>query len=138
MGSGKSRKTHSSRKGTRVNKQGVRKVFRARHIDQVWEDVRREGSEVHNGSVGPLGTTSRAELDEDVPAHGKFFCLPCSRYFISEAALSTHQATKPHKRRCQALQGAKPHNQMDADWAGGMGPPDNGPATMAAATMTMG
>ena len=31
-----------------------------------------------------------------------------------------------HKRRVKELMGAKPHAQADADWAGGMGRPDNG------------
>lgn len=35
MGSGKSRKTGAGKKGTALNKRGVRKKFRARHIDQV-------------------------------------------------------------------------------------------------------
>lgn len=67
------------------------------------------------------------ELDEDIPGHGKHYCLPCSRYFVSKTALDTHLKTKPHKRRCKELEGDRPHNQADADWAGGMGAPDNGP-----------
>jgi len=68
----------------------------------------------------------RAELDEDLPAHGKHYCTACSRYFMSEEALGTHTKSKPHKKRVKALLGAKPHNQADADWAGGMGAADNG------------
>ena len=89
MGAGKSRKTHSGRKGTKLNKQGVRKIFGARHIDQVWfawwacvlgrerdpclahvprlvvmsrqvwEDFRKEDAAVHNGAVGPVGTSDK-------------------------------------------------------------------------------
>jgi len=68
----------------------------------------------------------RVELDEDVPAHGQHYCISCSRYFVSNDALVKHTATKLHKRRVKALLGDKPHNQMDADLAGGMGRPDNG------------
>ena len=40
MGSaGKSKKTGSSRKGASLHKRGVRKKFRARHIDQVWSCI---------------------------------------------------------------------------------------------------
>ena len=118
---------------------------------------------VHDGKVGPMGTTARCawaprhppalasvawrftpqaaalrltrprllhrcrvELDEDVPGHGKNFCVTCSRYFVSPAALGTHGKTKEHRRRIKNLEGPKPHNQGDADWAGGMGAPDNG------------
>lgn len=35
MASGKSKKTGSNRKGASLHKRGVRKKFRARHIDQV-------------------------------------------------------------------------------------------------------
>ncbi|KAK9830430.1 hypothetical protein WJX72_011735 [[Myrmecia] bisecta] len=115
VGSSKCKKTH---------KQQLRGIFAARHIDQVWEDVRKEV--VHDGKQGPLGTTSKAALDEDLPAHGKFYCVPCSRYFISAAAQTEHARTKPHKRRIKALKGAKPHDQKDADWAAGMGVADNG------------
>lgn len=78
-------------------------------------------------------TLRRAELDEDLPAHGKHYCIACSRYFVTEAALGTHLTTKPHKKRIKELSGAKPHNQTDADWAGGMGAPDNGQASRMAA-----
>lgn len=98
MPSGKSKKTHSKGRKTKLHKRGVRKIFSARHIDQVsggllclgsqgsasscllfttlhpdcchtavfvalpesqvWEDVRKaEG--VHDGKVGPLGTTDK-------------------------------------------------------------------------------
>lgn len=125
MGSGNSRKTGTPSRKTKIAKQASRSKFRARHIDQVWEDVRKvEG--VHDGKVGPLGTTDRAELDEDLPAHGQHFCIACSRYFISTVALATHLTTKPHRRKVKLLAGAKPHNQGDAEWAAGMGAPDNG------------
>jgi bud site selection protein 20 len=59
---------------------------------------------------------------------GQHFCVPCSRYFTTQAALCTHQKSKPHKRRVKALSGDRPHNQADAEWAAGVGAPDNGPA----------
>ncbi|EIE27184.1 hypothetical protein COCSUDRAFT_45766 [Coccomyxa subellipsoidea C-169] len=98
----------------------------------VWEDVRKEQEAVVTFSadgkerLGPLGTTSRAVLDEDIPAGGAFYCTPCSRYFLSDHALSEHSRTKPHKRRLKELGGARPHNQRDAELAAGMGAPDNG------------
>jgi bud site selection protein 20 len=51
-----------------------------------------------------------------------------SRYFSNAAALSTHEKTKPHRRRTKLLlASARPHNQVDAEVAAGMGRPDNGP-----------
>ena len=119
----------------------------------MWEDVRKPQG-VHDAKHGPLGTTDRYEkgkgnkrcrrsfskhrfsfqiyriaLDDDLPAQGQHYCTPCAKYFVTESALSTHEKTKPHKRRCKALLGAQPHNQVDADWAGGMGAADNGQVT---------
>lgn len=46
-------------KHKKFHKQLVRGKFEERHIDQVWEDVRKAPSEVVSGKAGPLGTTSR-------------------------------------------------------------------------------
>lgn len=85
------------------------------------------------------------ELDEDLPGEGKHFCITCSKYFINNAGLLSHQKSKPHKRRMALLldhkkAGTKPHDKADAEAAGGIGPVDNGPrlrapvAAMAMAT----
>mmetsp|Transcript_8972 Transcript_8972/g.19201 ORF Transcript_8972/g.19201 Transcript_8972/m.19201 type:complete len:141 (+) Transcript_8972:54-476(+) len=129
MGGGPSRKVGSSRKqGKKPHKQLSRGKFEARHIDQVWEDVRKPANAVHvPGKSGPKGTTANVELDEDTPGYGKHYCVPCSRYFQNAQALVDHEATKPHKRRVKLLVNTpRPHNQKDADAAGGMGAPDNG------------
>ena len=59
MGSaGRSKKTGSSSKGgSALHKRGVRKKFRARHIDQVWEDVRKPKEVVVTQTHGPIGTS---------------------------------------------------------------------------------
>lgn len=61
MGGGPSRKTHSNKKHQQnFNKRLLRSKFEARHIDQVWEDVRKPAAEVHiPGKSGPQGTTAR-------------------------------------------------------------------------------
>eukprot|EP01025_Chloroclados_australasicus_P062458 TRINITY_DN8205_c0_g1_i6.p2 TRINITY_DN8205_c0_g1~~TRINITY_DN8205_c0_g1_i6.p2 ORF type:complete len:151 (+),score=17.15 TRINITY_DN8205_c0_g1_i6:45-455(+) len=123
MGSGNRRKPQ---------KRAVRGKFIERHIDQVFDDFEKPSEDVHDGKQGPQGTTSRVELDEDLPGHGKHYCIPCSKYFISENALETHQKSKPHKRRLGELvkvqsSGEKPHTARDAERAAGMGAPDNGP-----------
>lgn len=49
-------KSHKENK----NKRFLRKKFQARHIDQVWEDVRKPAAEVHKpGKTGPMGTTAK-------------------------------------------------------------------------------
>ncbi|KAL3152205.1 hypothetical protein ABBQ32_001292 [Trebouxia sp. C0010 RCD-2024] len=116
VGSSKSKKTH---------KQGLRAQFESRHLDQIWEDVRKAVI-VHDGKTAPVGTTDRATLDEDLPASGQHYCIPCSRYFVSQQVLLEHESTKPHKRRVKSLFGAKPHTKKDAVKAAGMGAPDNG------------
>ena len=84
----------------------------------------------HIGKSYPLfSCLYRTALDDDLPAQGQHYCTPCAKYFVSANALGDHVKTKPHKRRCKALMGAKPHNQIDADWAAGMGAPDNGQST---------
>ncbi|MEW5319986.1 MAG: hypothetical protein WDW38_011094 [Sanguina aurantia] len=126
--------THSSHKHKKYNKQLLRAEFEQRHIDQVWEDVRKPTTDVINSASGPKGTTARSVLDEDVPGYGKFYCVPCSRYFQSQVAHDDHDKTRPHKRRLKLLTTtARPHNQQDADIASGMGAADNGPRLRSAA-----
>lgn len=84
---------------------------------------------VSNVSKSLLWIHCRGELDEDVPGRGKFYCTSCSRYFVSERAQADHERTKMHKKRVKELQGPRPHSQSDADWAGGLGPADNGVGT---------
>lgn len=147
MPSGKCKRTGAGKRTSKITKRAVRKAFNLRHIDQVraltypcqreqpptgtpapslqvWNDVRQDG--VHGTKFGPLGTIDRVELDQDLPAHGKHYCIACARYFISEVALADHGKTKAHKKRVKELTGAKPHSQADAEWAAGMGRPDNG------------
>ena len=52
IGSSKSRKTH---------KQQLRAQFESRHLDQIWEDVRKAVT-VHDGRTAPVGTTDRYEF----------------------------------------------------------------------------
>lgn len=48
-----------TKKGGAVAKRVTRKKFLERHLDQVWEDVRKAPQEVHvPGKSGPLGTTA--------------------------------------------------------------------------------
>ena len=84
-----------------------------------------------SAAVAELIACCRAPLDADVPGAGRHFCLSCSKYFVSEAALASHQRGKPHKRRLSQLlklrtAGMQPHSAADAEKAGGLGGTDNG------------
>ncbi|GFH25673.1 zinc finger protein [Haematococcus lacustris] len=120
MGGGPSRKVGSNKKHQQnPNKRLTRRKFQARHIDQVWEDVRKPVADVHQpGKTGPQGTTAHALLDEDVPGHGRHYCVPCARVKM-------------------LMTSARPHRQADADTAGNMGAPDNGPRLRSTAAAAM-
>eukprot|EP00210_Caulerpa_lentillifera_P006761 g6461.t1 len=113
--------------GNKINKQRRRKEFERRHVDQLWKDVHRPISDVINTMTGPVGTTDKVELDEDIPGHGQYYCVPCSRYFVSSLALHKHEQSKLHKKRVKLLtHRLQPHDQREAEWAAGKGKPDNG------------
>ncbi|KAF7148559.1 hypothetical protein RHSIM_Rhsim03G0091200 [Rhododendron simsii] len=69
-------------------------------------------------------------VDEDLPGMGQYYCLHCDRYFASVAVRDEHFKTKRHRKRVKQMMGPKPHTQLDADLAAGMGMPDNGPKLM--------
>ncbi len=49
----------SHKQGKKPHKQHLRTKFLNRHVDQVWEDIRKPKAEVHQpGKSGPLGTTN--------------------------------------------------------------------------------
>ena len=52
------RKVGGDKKTRKSFKQGLRATFQLRHIDQVWEDVRKPAAEVHTARAGPQGTTA--------------------------------------------------------------------------------
>ncbi|XP_061964370.1 uncharacterized protein LOC133688775 [Populus nigra] len=65
-------------------------------------------------------------LDEDLPGMGQYYCLHCDRYFANVTVRDEHFKTKRHKKRVKQMMGPAPHTQLDAEWAAGMGAPDNG------------
>lgn len=61
-------------------------------LDQIYEDMKNpEKANIKEGDV-------------DVAGFGKHYCIPCARYFVSEESLTTHQGTKPHKRRLRLFE----------------------------------
>ncbi|KAM3187682.1 hypothetical protein ACTXT7_001795 [Hymenolepis weldensis] len=87
--------------------------YRTRDLDQIYKDKQPENI---NRRI-----KEATEIDEDKPALGQNYCLPCDKYFCEEKALQAHLKQKPHKRRLKALE-TEPHSQQIADWAAGVGP----------------
>jgi len=76
---------------------------RTKDIDQIFDEF--------HGKI-----KSQQEIvgkDEDLPGQGDFFCIACSRYFISQKVLEEHNITRPHKRRVAKLKKEKPYTGPD-------------------------
>jgi len=43
------------------------------------------------------------EISEDKPGLGQYYCVWCSKYYINENSLTSHQKSKEHKKRIRAL-----------------------------------
>lgn len=56
---------------------------------------------------------------EDVTGGGEFWCVPCSRPFISEAVMKEHERGKPHKKRIKEV-AEEQYTQKEADAGAGM------------------
>jgi len=89
--------------------------MRGADLDQVYEDIKPENA------VKLLNQPP----DEDLPGLGQFLCVACARYFIDAHTLAEHEKTKKHRMRVKELK-VKPYSIAEAEWAAGMGPPDNG------------
>mmetsp|Transcript_11588 Transcript_11588/g.42373 ORF Transcript_11588/g.42373 Transcript_11588/m.42373 type:complete len:138 (+) Transcript_11588:189-602(+) len=118
---------NNKKKGTRSqkcdHKAMKRSKFLHKHIDVVFDEYHAEKQRELRGEDPPP-----RQLDEDLPGLGQFYCSVTARYFETADALEKHKRTKHYKRTLKKLRdGPRPHNQLDADMAAGMGAPDNGP-----------
>jgi bud site selection protein 20 len=59
MGAPGKRKVGGNSKTRKWHKQLIRGKFEERHVDQVWEDIRKPPKLVHDGKTGPQGTTAK-------------------------------------------------------------------------------
>ncbi|XP_015898424.3 uncharacterized protein LOC107431907 [Ziziphus jujuba] len=96
-----------------------RAKFLVKGDDMVYDELRKTDEE-----------RKSLPLDEDLPGMGQYYCIHCDRYFANVAVRDEHFKTKRHKKRLKQMMGPAPHTQLDADLAGGMGMPDNGPKLM--------
>ncbi|XP_031247674.1 zinc finger protein 593-like [Pistacia vera] len=109
----KVKKRRYSHKTARLTK------FLRKGDDAVYDELQKRDSEKN-----PL------PFDEDLPGMGQYYCFHCDRYFADLSTRDEHFKTKRHKKRLKEMMGTKPHTQLDADLAAGMGMPDNGPKLM--------
>lgn len=117
-GGQKKRYSHKRARLTKFNKKGE---------DMVYDELKKARA------AGVAAAAGAGAPDEDLPGMGLHYCLHCDRHFASEAVKAEHCKTKLHRKKVKAMQGAPPHSQLEADLAGGMGPPDNGPRLRAPA-----
>eukprot|EP00245_Coleochaete_scutata_P010139 TRINITY_DN3501_c0_g1_i1.p2 TRINITY_DN3501_c0_g1~~TRINITY_DN3501_c0_g1_i1.p2 ORF type:complete len:129 (-),score=22.87 TRINITY_DN3501_c0_g1_i1:536-922(-) len=106
-GGQKKKYSHKSARRTKFEKKGD---------DMVYTELR-----------APETVKKTDTYDEDLPGMGQYYCLHCDRHFVSEVVKGEHLKTKMHRKRVKLMEGVPPHSQLDADLAGGMGRPDNGP-----------
>ncbi|XP_014771291.1 zinc finger protein 593 [Octopus bimaculoides] len=108
--------THTSKKGFHKNKSACtfKKKWKTkrygRDVDQIHDDMKPAvASKLLNQAV-----------NYDLPGAAQFYCLHCSKYFISNFAMKEHFRGKPHKRRIKELK-TEPYSQAEAERAAGMG-----------------
>eukprot|EP00270_Netrium_digitus_P001800 TRINITY_DN11_c0_g4_i3.p1 TRINITY_DN11_c0_g4~~TRINITY_DN11_c0_g4_i3.p1 ORF type:complete len:304 (-),score=81.43 TRINITY_DN11_c0_g4_i3:120-1031(-) len=126
-----------------LHKSARREKFLKKGDDMVYDELANKNSgaaaTVENNAQGDTGPSaasapspsppapSAMPLNEDLPGMGQWYCLHCDRYFANAAIRDEHYKTKLHKKRVKLMKGPRPHSQLDAEMAAGMGPPDNGP-----------
>ena len=82
---------------------------RRRDVDQIQDDLALEVE---------TGTKFTVEIDDDLPGRGQFYCTFCARHFADQATLTTHEASKDHKRRLKDVKQVK-YTQEEADRGAG-------------------
>ena len=73
-------------KKKKVYKKAAQTWCRARDIDQVQDDLKKE--EVTKKKM-------EFEADDDLAGMGMFYCTPCARHFIDQETLDTHFKGRP-------------------------------------------
>lgn len=83
---------------------------RRRDVDQIQDDLEKETT---------TGSKMSFEIDDDLPGRGQFYCVICARHFADQATLTSHEASRDHKRRGKDILQEK-YTQAEADRAAGM------------------
>ena len=82
---------------------------RRRDVDQIQDDLIKEVES---------GTKFTVEIDDDLPGRGQFYCTFCARHFADQVTLTTHEASKDHKRRLKDVKQEK-YTQEEAERGAG-------------------
>ena len=61
-------------------------------------------------------------IDEDQTGLAQHYCVTCTRYFITAAALLEHNKTKEHKKRLKICLKGDPYTIEESERAGGLLP----------------
>ena len=59
-------------------------------------------------------------IDEDKAGLGQHYCIPCVRYFPTDAAMKEHEKGKEHKKRRKITLTEVPYTIEEAERAGGL------------------
>ncbi|KAI8613838.1 bud site selection-related protein, partial [Chytriomyces sp. MP71] len=121
-------------KSIRDVKRSSRTRARVKDLDQIHEDIAKTLAASSSTSL-PTNAMASTELDPDLPGLGQFYCIHCAKYFISQAAMDVHLASKPHKKRVKILK-ETPYTQEEAEAAVGLRR-DNSRKPKADATMSV-
>eukprot|EP01123_Difflugia_compressa_P001143 TRINITY_DN11301_c0_g1_i1.p1 TRINITY_DN11301_c0_g1~~TRINITY_DN11301_c0_g1_i1.p1 ORF type:complete len:130 (-),score=35.40 TRINITY_DN11301_c0_g1_i1:27-416(-) len=72
---------------------------RKKDVDEIYFDLQ------------PIGVAKikNRPPDIDLPGMGNFYCVPCARYFVTEAIMQEHQKSKPHKKRVKIFKKEVPY-----------------------------
>jgi bud site selection protein 20 len=104
---------HQRRKHNLAKHKEYGKVRRTRNyqrdLDQVVDDLEPQNF---------IKLTNQA-ISEDKPGLGQFYCVWCSKYFITKHALDSHQVSKEHKKRVKVTK-EEPYTIKDSLRYGGV------------------
>eukprot|EP00295_Goniomonas_pacifica_P049676 CAMPEP_0175914036 /NCGR_PEP_ID=MMETSP0108-20121206/9583_1 /TAXON_ID=195067 ORGANISM="Goniomonas pacifica, Strain CCMP1869" /NCGR_SAMPLE_ID=MMETSP0108 /ASSEMBLY_ACC=CAM_ASM_000204 /LENGTH=120 /DNA_ID=CAMNT_0017236463 /DNA_START=12 /DNA_END=374 /DNA_ORIENTATION=+ len=103
-----------------MKSKGGKRMERRKEVARDYTQIKKD---VAQGVRRKPGETN---LPEDLPGRGKFYCAPCSRYFLNSTCLMEHTRSKPHRRRVKTVEKHTAYDQADAEMAAGLGT-DNGP-----------
>eukprot|EP00009_Paramoeba_aestuarina_P006570 CAMPEP_0201510198 /NCGR_PEP_ID=MMETSP0161_2-20130828/2993_1 /ASSEMBLY_ACC=CAM_ASM_000251 /TAXON_ID=180227 /ORGANISM="Neoparamoeba aestuarina, Strain SoJaBio B1-5/56/2" /LENGTH=128 /DNA_ID=CAMNT_0047905341 /DNA_START=75 /DNA_END=461 /DNA_ORIENTATION=+ len=71
-----------------------------------WEGQQKNVKDIDQ-ILGDMENPEKANLregDDELPGGGRYYCVPCSRYFIDQKNLDDHIKTKIHRRRMKTFE----------------------------------
>mmetsp|Transcript_15980 Transcript_15980/g.16578 ORF Transcript_15980/g.16578 Transcript_15980/m.16578 type:complete len:111 (-) Transcript_15980:32-364(-) len=105
---GHQRRKHNLAKHKEIGKSRKTRQYK-RDLDQVIDDLKPQN----------LIKLANPKIAEDKPGLGQFYCVWCSRDFISKDSLEAHQRSKQHKKRVKVTK-EEPYTIKDSLRYGGI------------------